>query len=250
MYALRPFPLPCIPSPSLTPSLTSSAPLAPHGPALQVARCKHPKAPCGRGRGRARRREGQADLVTAAGRRSAGAAGAAGAAGGVATSLDEALIAEFLDSCMGAFRPTVVGQGARSHARDRLEHRRLPGCWRQLVAPVHRYELKLFRAHLEKLAGFAISFLGAFVLASNSGPSKDFDSLMFMSLFLLLICFGCLEILAALKCYQRDRVVVWRESSSGVSMLAYFVARNVCKLPVLAYRAVIFTAVTASVIGP
>ena len=168
----------------------------------------------------------------------------------MATSLDEALIAEFLDSCMGAFRPTVVGQGARRHARDRLEHRRLPGCWRQLVALVHRYELKLFRALLEKLAGFAFSFLGAFVFASNSGPSKDFDSLMFMSLFQLLICFGCLEIRAALKCYQRDRVVVWRETSSGVSMLAYFVARDVCELPVLAYRAVIFTAVTASVMRP
>ena len=50
--------------------------------------------------------------------------------------------------------------------------------------------------------------------------------------------------------YERDHVVIWRESSAGVSMVAYFLARNIAELPAMLLRSLLFSAIFTAAMRP
>jgi len=64
------------------------------------------------------------------------------------------------------------------------------------------------------------------------------------------LAIGLTSILASLRCFGNHRTTYWRESAAGVNRLAYFLAVNVCQIPIIVFAPLLYISLQYSLTWP
>ena len=114
--------------------------------------------------------------------------------------------------------------------RAKLKHRGMPAFYWQVLVIMMRYGTKKLRATSAIVLDVVLLIFAAGIVGSIIGTKFDLSFILAMNSVMTIIAFGCLCTVSSLSTFSADRVVFWREAGSGMSITAYFVARNIIDL--------------------
>jgi ABC-type multidrug transport system ATPase subunit len=132
---------------------------------------------------------------------------------------------------------------------ESVPKRDLPSTMQQLYLQIVRSMRQLIYGYSEVLFEFMIHLLAGAAVGSVYGT--DWDLIRFP----LMVCNSSLAIAvasvtASLRVFSRDRLVFWRESSVGVSLVAYFYGKIIVQLYQVFLLSLVFTVTLRALIFP
>ncbi|XP_031574041.1 ABC transporter G family member 28-like [Actinia tenebrosa] len=143
--------------------------------------------------------------------------------------------------------------GDETHAEiiqtfDADQNRKLPGFLRQLVSFSHRevkFQFRLVKSLVMDLCLVLLAggMLGA--LRRNATLDKFFILQTLSSLAI-----GLTAMLSSLRCFGNNRATFWRESSTGINRLSYFLAVNIVQLPIIIITPMVYLSLLYPLISP
>mmetsp|Transcript_31169 Transcript_31169/g.101620 ORF Transcript_31169/g.101620 Transcript_31169/m.101620 type:complete len:425 (-) Transcript_31169:946-2220(-) len=123
---------------------------------------------------------------------------------------------------------TMEKYGLRK-ALPKAASRHKMGQMESLLVLLQRATLREFRSLDEYVFSIFLFMIGALVIGLVQGTERDILSFGNNQL-LPLLTLGLLSTVTALRTFGSDRILFWRESASGISVLSYFLAHAVVDL--------------------
>ncbi|XP_048580438.1 putative white-brown complex homolog protein 30 [Nematostella vectensis] len=127
-------------------------------------------------------------------------------------------------------------------------HRKLPGFFSQFFCFLSR-EIRLqFRLTKTLLMDQFLVLLAGGTLGAlrREAPLDQFFVLQTLSS----LAIGLTAMLSALRCFGNTRTTFWRESSTGINRLSYFLAVNVVQLPILVVTPMMYLSLLYPLVAP
>ena len=132
-----------------------------------------------------------------------------------------------------------------------LRHRGMPGICSQVCVLIRRFTLKKFRAASVFLFDVSMHTVGAIVIGILVGTEFKVNTQLLLHTMMMVVAFGILAAVGSIKTFSSDKLTFWREAGSGMSVLAYFLSRNVVDLvPILVVRPGVYSLVVYDMVQP
>jgi hypothetical protein len=116
----------------------------------------------------------------------------------------------------------------------------MPGFLITLRIFINREVLKKKRRLSESCFFLVLIMIAAGLIGKLNGTA--YNPFSFHSNMMLVVLFlGTLMIISTLPTFTEQRLIFYRESSTGISLLAFFLARNIVDLPEVVIKPVVYT---------
>ncbi|KAK3702963.1 hypothetical protein QZH41_012414, partial [Actinostola sp. cb2023] len=128
------------------------------------------------------------------------------------------------------------------------QHRKLPGFCRQLVYFCIREAILQLRLVKSLLMDQFLVLLAGGILGAlrRNAPLDQFFVLQTLSS----LAIGLTAMLSSLRCFGSNRTTFWRESSTGINRLSYFLAVNLVQLPIIFITPMTYLSLLYPLIAP
>jgi ABC-type multidrug transport system ATPase subunit len=130
-----------------------------------------------------------------------------------------------------------------------IYHRVTAGFWRQLWYFSRRAMVQKQRAS-GAIVVDSVQLVGAAALMGVINGTEFSMGQMPTNLLLVLLFFGCLSMVGALRTFGANKLMFFRESSGGINVPAFFLAQNLVDLPQLFLRPFLYAAMYTSLTVP